>query len=382
VFDDLFLAIADSGIARVWTNVIGAIACRGLLDDADVELVVLNRSDRLLDSGARCIDFPEYDFVNTAEDRKLVTMACRDLEADLFLSSYYSFALGIPSVMMVYDLIPERYGFDGHSRGWLERKLAIAHARRYVAISASTKRDLVDCYPHVQPSVVSVAHPGVDADVFIRRTSHEVAEFKASHDLRDFLVMVGSRYQMAGYKNGDLVMTMLSEGAVGELDVVLVGGEPLQEHERAVCASAGVRVVRLALDDEQLAICLSAASVLLYPSLYEGFGLPPLEALACGTPVVCTATSSLPEAVGPLGLTISGHDPVELRSQVERALTPSWRRLVAAQGPQWASRFTWGDMAQTIVDTCLTTLKDPASQAGPVDSFLAAYTDTVLPMQR
>jgi hypothetical protein len=147
VLDDVFLSLAKSGVARVWTEMLGNVVKRDLLADIDAELVILNRSDELTDMGLPYVDFPDYDFTQTAHDRMLLSRFVADLGADLFTSTYYTFVPDLPSVMVVYDLIPEVMGFDKESRAWLERRLAILHASRYVTISESTKKDLMRFFP-------------------------------------------------------------------------------------------------------------------------------------------------------------------------------------------------------------------------------------------
>ena len=103
------------------------------------------------------------------------------------------------------------------------------------------------------------------------------------------------------------------------------------------------------LDDADLPALYSAAEVFVFPSLYEGFGLPPLEALACGTPVVTSNTSSLPEVVGDAALTVDPYAVADLAAAIERALTDrALRTMLRQRGLLQAQRFTWQRAAQEV----------------------------------
>ena len=382
LFDDVFFNIANSGIARVWRSILTELSSSDLLESRNLKLIILNRSGALNDLNFESVLFPQYNFSHPAMDREILSKVCMNYEVDLFVSSYYTFALGRPSLMTVYDLIPEVFDFGRISRGWLERELAIMHAAAYVVISVSTKEDLRKYYPFIEPDSISVAHPGVDTSVFYRRSEQAIRQFKIRHNLRDFLVFVGSRGHENAYKNGTLLFQTLRKGPISDLDIVVVGGEKLSSEEIETCNEIGLKLLRLELDDNNLAQCLSSAEVLLYPSLYEGFGLPPLEALAVGTPIITTNSSSLPEATGQLSLLINGRDSDEVREKVLQALSPAWKEKIRKEGPAWAQPFTWRNMAEDMVDAWAKCLdRDPTALTKEVDAFLTTYTQDVKNLQ-
>jgi len=103
--------------------------------------------------------------------------------------------------------------------------------------------------------------------------------------------------------------------------------------------------------DEDLPALYSLADVFVFPSLYEGFGIPVLEAMACGTPVVTSNNSSLPEAAGSAALMVEATDATELAEAIAKVLNDNeLRRRMIAAGYEQASRFTWQRSAQALLE--------------------------------
>ncbi|MCL4534357.1 MAG: glycosyltransferase family 4 protein, partial [Bacteroidetes bacterium] len=102
----------------------------------------------------------------------------------------------------------------------------------------------------------------------------------------------------------------------------------------------------------ELPLWYNLADIFIYPSLYEGFGLPPLEAMACGTPVVTSSGSSLPEVVGAAAMTVDPLDVSAIASAIARVLNePSLRERLKAEGPRRAARFSWTNAAEQTLKT-------------------------------
>ena len=105
------------------------------------------------------------------------------------------------------------------------------------------------------------------------------------------------------------------------------------------------------VSDEELALLYGAADLFVYPTLYEGFGLPPLEAMACGTPVICSDTSSLPEVVGDAAITVDPTSVEELTVEMKRVLTDAnLRNWLSEAGLRQAAKFSWRETAQRTAE--------------------------------
>ena len=350
VFDSIFFQLANSGIARVWRSLFKEWSDRDLFERA----IILDRRQSCPKfDGFIYEDFPACRFDQTAEDSFLIESICQKYNADLFVSTYYTTPISVPSLMMVYDMIPEKFGFDTSLRGWREKEVAIRHASGFLSISQSTANDLLEFYPEIPASSVKVALCGVDRDIFYPRSKLEIEQFREQYQIKgDYYLFVGSRNQTKGYKNSQLFFNSLPHLEQTDFSIICVGGEPeLQDYIKAVTKDIDVHLVKLT--DEELSIAYSDAAGLIYPSLYEGFGLPIIEAMACGCPVVTTKEGSIPEAAGDAAYTIGGKDEREMAQAIADLGKPEIRQDLITKGLKNAARFNWDEMAQTTYEAIL-----------------------------
>jgi glycosyltransferase involved in cell wall biosynthesis len=189
-----------------------------------------------------------------------------------------------------------------------------------------------------------VVHHGVDLP-----DPAGIPEDRDSSPARPFLLYVGLR---GGYKNFDGLLRGVgtSSRLSSDCDVVVFGGPPLSGKEYEAAAAAGIAGNRLrhaGRDEKTLQRLYQRAAAFVYPSLYEGFGMPPLEAMAHGCPVVCSHHASLPEVVGDAAETFDGKSPEDIGMAIERVVYSAPRReeLIAA-GHRRAAIFTWQRCAE------------------------------------
>jgi glycosyltransferase involved in cell wall biosynthesis len=223
----------------------------------------------------------------------------------------------------------------------------MTRARRIVADSESTRRDLV-ALSGVDPGRVSVIHPGLNGKFGTRPGAGRA--FRAVHGLGEgpLVLQVG---QTGFYKNIPGCLRVVANLRAGGLPVSLVrAGHRLRQEHLELAARLGIseHVRDLGpLDDQGLADLYNAADVLLFPSLYEGFGWPPLEAMASGLPVVCSRAGSLDEVVGDAALTAEPEDVSGLASHVAAVLTdPVLADSLRARGLDRAKLFDWDRTAE------------------------------------
>lgn len=262
-----------------------------------------------------------------------------------------------PFVVTVYDLsfvhFPERLP-PARRRylRWLTR-WSCRRARRVIAISRSTAADLTATLG-IPPERIDVAVPGV-GEAFQPLPRAEVEAFRARAGLPErFLLYLGT---LEPRKNLPLLLrayAALPASDRAAVPLVLAGGRGwmMDEIERALDEHDLRGSVHLPgyVPAEDLPLWYNAAEALVYPSLFEGFGLPVIEALACGTPALVADTSSLPEAVGDTGLRLPPEDAAAWTEALARALhDAAWRAEAGERGRARAREFTWArTAAQTV----------------------------------
>ena len=274
------------------------------------------------------------------------------LHALAFVSPLLS---GVPAVVTVYDLsfrlMPDKFppaqrlylnAFTTHSA---------RRARRVIAISESTRADVI-ARLGVPAARVDVAYPGVGS-AFRPLPASDVERFRSEKGLPErFVLYLGTLEPRKGL--GTLIDALPAlRAAHPDLHLVLAGGQgwgyaELFERVRALGLEAVVHWPGY-VPAAELPWWYNAAAAFAYPSTYEGFGIPVVEALACGRPVVTTNVSSLPEAAGEAALLVPPGDVPALAAALAQALARSPAELEG--GPAHAARFTWAATAASTVDS-------------------------------
>lgn len=249
---------------------------------------------------------------------------------DIFHSTYYR----LPStrfegkvVTTVHDFTYEKY-ISGPAK-WMhswQKKRAIMNSDVVICVSHNTARDLMQYYP-IDSSKIRVVYNGVSEDYNILSEKQE----KTSE-----VLFVGAR---AGYKNFDLAVDALAKRP--ELALSIVGGGPLSQAERkSLSEKISGRYTWLGgLSNEELNVVYNRAYALLYPSSYEGFGIPIIEAMRAGCPVVAVNASSIPEVAGNAAI-LTDYADAELFSNALLSVSEEREALVIA-GLEQAKKFSW-----------------------------------------
>ncbi len=261
-----------------------------------------------------------------------------------------------PTVVTVLDLsfilYPER--FRPLNRLYLRvfTRLSARRARRVIAISESTRRD-AERLLGLPAGKVQTVYCGVDA-AFQPQSAGRTAAFRRSKGLPErFVLFLGTlepRKNIVGLL--DAYADARARGATPPLVIAGAKGWYYDEVFRRVEALGLRESVHFAgfAPAQELPLWYSAAEVFVYPSLYEGFGLPVLEAMACGTPVITSDCSSLPEVVGSAGVTVSPTDRLALAEALRQLLDDEERRAaLGEQGRLRAARFSWERAAAETV---------------------------------
>ena len=250
-----------------------------------------------------------------------------------------------PVAVTVLDMIHERYPeqFPPEDRTSERKRHWVDAADLVFTISQRTKDDLVSVFSVPDEKVVAV-HPGVSPLA-------PAGPFDASR-FGDYLLYVGERG--IGYKNFDgLVQAMARSEVARGCNLVCFGGRPATAAERALLSGVGLleRTTMVNGGDAELAALYAGARALVYPSKYEGFGFPPLEAMAAGCPVACARAGSLPEVAGDAALLFDPDDVDDIAAALDRIVADEGlRSRLLASGAARARTFTWERAAHGTVE--------------------------------
>lgn len=267
----------------------------------------------------------------------------------------------VPSVVTIHDLgylhYPETHPlWERLYLDWSTRHSASV-ARRVIAVSKATAHDLT-VLNGVPDGKIRVVYSGVDKLLQPVDNPEKIATLHQRLGIRGPYILHVGRVQPR--KNLSRLVEAFARirDSVDGLTLVLAGRE-LRDHRqiKARISKQGIedRVVLPGyIADEDLAALYSGAEAYAFPSLYEGFGFPVLEAMACGTAVVCSNTSSLPELVGDAALTVAPTDTSALADALRRLLTDqALRATLIERGLERAKRFTWEASARATLDVLL-----------------------------
>lgn len=341
LIDGVFFQMYNTGIARVWRSLLEEWANNGF----GRHLVILDRNETTPKiPGLWYRTIPAYDYANTHADRQILQQVCDEEGADLFISTYYTTPISTPSVFMAYDMIPEVLGGNLNEPMWQEKHHGIRHGSAYIAISENTATDLVKYFPEIN-APVTVAHCGISS-LFSPATAEEIHQFKIKYGIqKPYFLLVGAG---SNYKNAILFFQAFSQLQSKQgFDIVTTGsGYLLAEQYRAF--TSGCVVHPLQLSDDELRLAYSGATALVYPSKYEGFGMPVAEALACGCPVITCPNASLPEVAGEAAIYVNDDDINELANALCEVQKPQVRQKLIQAGLQQSKKFSWSNMGNVV----------------------------------
>jgi glycosyltransferase involved in cell wall biosynthesis len=309
----------------------------------------------------------------SAAEQIAIPRLLRRLRADLYHAPYYVrpyAGLPCPSVVTLYDAIPRLFPAEAAPRARLLfdllTRLAIRSSRRVIAISASARDDLAAAY-RVPAERIAVT-PLAAGPRFRPQPPEVVADARAAYDLSERYVLalasnkphknlprlVEAFAQVAGRRPHVTGDDPNVRPVTCDVRLVIAGHwDPRYPEARELAERFGLgALVRFlpGLAEADLPALLSGAEVFAFPSLYEGFGLPPLEALACSAPVLCGDTSSLPEVVGDAALRVDTRSVAALAGGLAQLLgDAALRERLRAAGPLRAAQFSWRRTAEATL---------------------------------
>lgn len=236
----------------------------------------------------------------------------------VFHSSYFRYSNDRNSINVttVHDFTYEH--FVRGPRLWVhswQKRLAVKKSKGIICVSENTKKDLLHFYPWVDPEIVKVVYNGVGEEFYpVGNAASDLENELGFHPDKLFLLFVGDR---SAYKNFDAFVALAPY--FPEMDFVVVGGQPLSEVESRLLSPTQSRLHHFrGVSSEVLNLLYNTAYCFVYPSSYEGFGIPILEAMKAGCPVVSTNLSSIPEVAGDAALLVDQPTAESLAIEIQK----------------------------------------------------------------
>jgi glycosyltransferase involved in cell wall biosynthesis len=248
-----------------------------------------------------------------------------------------------PSIPVIYDLsfvLHPEFSADLNSRFLNKQtKLAAERATKIITISQNSKNEIVDHY-QVSAEDVSIIYPIIDAAEFHPRTAEEIKTVRAKYGVfGKYILFVGNIEPRKNLASLLRAYSMLDPEQLQDYSLLLVGAKGWKDGEIHDLITdlqrKGLKVVQPTgyVTDEDMPALVSGASIFTYVSRYEGFGIPPVEAMFCGTPVISSDNSSLPEAVGKAALMVNAEDIQEISNAIKKLLgSPALQKELVEAG--------------------------------------------------
>jgi len=319
----------------------------------NVELKQYRIPNRFLDTSLYFFDYPKID--------KLLK------EVDVFFSPHIflsSVSKKCKVVATFHDLSFEKYPefYSASKNYWhfsMNPKKQARKADKIIAVSESTKDDLIGLY-NVNPEKIKVLYSGINSELRIRNQELRIREIRKKYNLPEkYILYLGTleprkniiglikAFEKFKIQNSKFKIQLVIAGSKGWL---------YKDIFKAVENSSVKNEIIFTgfIDDEDKSILYSQAELFVYPSFYEGFGFPPLEAMACGTPVITSNVSSLPEAVGDAAITINPYNLDELYRAMEMVLNNNQlKNILIVRGFEQIKKFSWQKCARESLNFIL-----------------------------
>ncbi|MDQ5767543.1 glycosyltransferase family 4 protein [Thiothrix subterranea] len=279
-----------------------------------------------------------FDYINKSNTFLELKRQNFDIFHPTYYDPYFLKHLGNkPFVLTVYDMIHEKFGsiFPITDKTTERKKLLVKKAAKIIAISQSTKNDLIQIFD-TDESKIEVIHLG--NSIFPKENINLNLEIPEK-----YLLFVGNRNN---YKNFNLFIKGVSSllKSDNDLFVVCAGGGTFTNSELKLLSELGIlkQVFQYNSDDETLAFFYRNALTFVFPSLYEGFGIPILESFSCGCPLVCSGISSLPEIAGEAACYFDPYSEESIRNTISTIINDAnLRKDLVNKGYGQLNNFSW-----------------------------------------
>ncbi|MFV5686290.1 glycosyltransferase family 4 protein [Flavobacterium sp. GB2R13] len=276
----------------------------------------------------------------------LKNLICKK-EYDLFIPTYYNpyfleYIDSKPFVLTIYDMIHElfpEYFINDRLNVVMNKKYLMEKATRIIAVSNNTKNDIIKIYPHIDSSKIDVVYHGCSI-----KFSNKIIDSLPLN----YILFVGKR---ENYKNFIFLVNSIADLLIHNSNLYLIcaGGGEFNTKENQLVCKFGLenQIIQKNFEEDELSIYYKNAKCFVFPSLYEGFGIPVLESMTCGCPVVLANHSSFPEVAGDAGVYYELNNSKDLKDKIEMVVKDeSLRNDYLVKGLEQVKKFCWGKAAK------------------------------------
>lgn len=326
----IFSSQTSGGISVYWKELLNRI-----LKDESQELTVIEQEKNSSNIFRKKIIIPmeklSYENKFPLSIYKFLPLTKKIEENSIFHSSYYrvSYSKNVKNIVTVHDFTHE-YFFPFHKKilNYWKKKLALMKADGIICISENTKKDLLKFHPWAKNKKIKVIYNGVGDEFFpIENIEKE-----------NIILFIGSR---VSYKNFNLAIEILKE--LPKYKLIIIGGGKLTNIEIKKLESIipGRYEQKLRISSEELNREFNRAFCFIYPSSYEGFGIPILESMKAGCPVITTNKSSIPEVAGNAAFLVQNISKENFVDKIIKLENSEIRNRLIKDGIEQANKFSW-----------------------------------------
>ncbi len=300
-----------------------------------------------------------------------VPRAIDRVKADIFFSpeSYNSTRLKIPSVITTHDLAyehDEHYNKRSHIK-WLKKWMPRYHqvADAVVCVSQYTQQDVINRY-QIDQSKTQVIYNGINEE-YRPWPKEEIENYRKENNLdKPYFLYIGAIHPRKNIARLIRAYELLQDQSPTDHELILIGRQAWRYDDVINTMKSSKyqdRIRHLGYWPGDISGVIAGAEALVYPSMFEGFGLPILEGMNMRTPVICSDRSAMPEIAGDAAILISPDDTQDIADAMQRVISmpATDRSVMIAAGIKNAQRFSWDAASRQLYDILQKVLKEPTS---------------------